>query len=387
MRVLILGIDGYIGWSLALHLKKKGHEIFGIDDFSRRKRIGGYGLNSVTPIAEFYIREEMLGFSIPKFSLGIDESSYIKRVLKEFKPEAIVHLAEQPSAPWSMKSLEKAMQTQEGNVLGTLQLLWTIHQVCPQAHLIKLGTMGEYGTPNCDIPEGRIPEGCLGGRWQDEDFKEFCPMSGLLFPRTAGSFYHLSKVMDSLNIEFCCRNWGLRSTDIMQGVVFGLNETDKDEELTRFDYDECFGTVLNRFCAQTIAGFPLTIYGSGTQTRGFLPLKDSLQCITLALEQPAVEGEYRTLNQFESTYSINQLAQLVLEEGIKLGIVGEAQDIPNPRNEAEHHYYNPAHQTLFSMGYIPTTDIRGEIKTLLTKLLPYKDRINKDLILPKIQWR
>lgn len=212
-------------------------------------------------------------------------------------------------------------------------------------------------------------------------------MSGLLFPRTAGSFYHLSKVMDTLNIEFACRIWGLRSTDIMQGVVFGLNEVDKDELLTRFDYDECFGTVINRFCVQALINHPLTIYGAGGQTRGYLPLKDSLQCLTLAIDNPPAKGEYRTLNQFESTYSVNALAYEVIMAAMDLGLKVDNNPISNPRVEAEEHYYNPVHQKLFDLGYVPTTDIRGEIAKLLKRLTPFKSSIRREVILPTITWR
>ena len=211
-----------------------------------------------------------------------------------------------------------------------------------------------------------------------------CPMQGLLFPRTPGSFYHLSKVHDTHNIHFACNNWGLRSTDIMQGIVFGLNDCENPLDLTRFDYDECFGTAINRFCAQALAGIPLTVYGSGNQTRGFLPLKDSIQCLTLALEKPPALGEYRTLNQFESIYSVNQLADMVAQT---CSFSVSIQHLENPRKEAEKHYYNPEHDKLFELGYKPTTDIEFEIRILLNKLIPYKDCIKKHVIMPRVNWR
>jgi len=253
--------------------------------------------------------------------------------------------------------------------------------------------MGEYGTPNCDIPEGRIPEECIykgildfrldSHSPHDEFVDSECPMAGLLFPRTAGSFYHLSKVMDTLNIEFACRNWGLYSTDIMQGVVFGLASPVCSEELTRFDYDECFGTVINRFCAQAISGMPLTVYGEGGQTRGFLTLSDSIQCLTLAIENPPLAGEYRTLNQFEDVYSVKELAYMVKEvRAFPVAI----NHLPNPRKEAETHYYNPDHQKLFDLGYKPTTNVRGEISKLIQQLLPFRDRVKEEVIMPEIIW-
>jgi nucleoside-diphosphate-sugar epimerase len=309
MKILVLGSDGYLGWPLILHLLKKGHEVAGLDSFVRRERVRNCGSNSLTPIEtpmyrrlilkEYsnYIGEKM------DISLGECEPFIIRNILKEVKPDTIVHLAEQPSAPWSMISPEKASETQQQNVIGTLHLLWAMKEICPEAHLVKIGTMGEYGTPNCDIPEGEIPEKCL---WRDE---MRCPMTGLPFPKSPGSFYHLSKVHDTNNIIFACKNWNLRSTDIMQGVVFGVKVTEEEteRELTRFDYDQYFGTVINRFCAQAIIEHPLTVYGSGHQERGFLPLKDSIQCLTIAIENPPELGEYRTFNQFEKRDTITIL--------------------------------------------------------------------------------
>lgn len=392
MKVLILGIDGYIGYSLALHLLKKGHKILGVDNLSRRWRVSDLGSDSLTPIGSHLQRLKHFhtfpGFIDEfNFNLGIDPPQNIASVIDYFKPEAIIHLAEQPSAAWSMISARSAAETQLENVIGTLHLLWAIKESNRSIHLIKLGTMGEYGTPKCNIPEGRIPKTCKGEVAVEKHYAEgemSCPMSGLLFPRTAGSFYHLSKVHDTHNIEFACRNWGLRSTDIMQGVVFGLNDYTDEIEMTRFDYDECFGTVINRFCAQAIIGHSLTVYGKGNQTRGFLPLKDSLQCLTLVLEQPPQDGEYRTLNQFENTYSVNQLAEIVQDEWeASAGI----EHIYNPRLEAESHYYNPSHDKLFKMGYVPTTNIQSEIAILLNQIYPYRSMVNKKVLLPKTDWR
>lgn len=304
--------------------------------------------------------------------------------------DTIVHLAEQPSAPWSMINAEHAKVTQQENVLGTLDLLWAMKEECPNAHLVKIGTMGEYGTPDCDIPEGRIPVNCLSGsQWNDSRVYQNCKMQGLLFPRSPGSFYHLSKVHDTHNIKFACDTWGLRSTDIMQGVLFGVRVTgdEPEEELTRFDYDEYFGTVINRFCAQALIEHPLTVYGLGNQQRGFLPLKDSIQCLTIAIENPPQEGEYRTWNQFENVYSINKLADMVCRRATELGYHASIKHIPNPRTELEEHYYNPHCQTLFDLGYNPTKDIELEIRNLLTDLEPYKDRIIKSVIMPKTSWR
>ncbi len=393
MKVLIIGIDGYIGYSLALHLLKKGYEVSGIDNYSRRKRVAEVGSDSLTPIAAISARMHHLNsFSnfISNFNihLGVAHPDILASVIQYLEPDTIVHLGEMPSAPWSMQDAVHAGITQQENVIGTLHLLWCIKEFCPEAHLIKLGTMGEYGTPNCDIPEGKIPIECVGTT-NIGVFKEIsgCPMKGLLFPRTAGSFYHLSKVHDTHNIEFACRTWGLRSTDIMQGVVFGLNEFDSPVEITRFDYDEYFGTVINRFCAQSLISHPLTIYGKGGQTRGYLPLKDSIQCLNIVIDNPPKEGEYRTLNQFESTYTINELAACVTHCAQEVGLDVDPGPIANPRVEAETHYYNPHHNKLFEMGYVPTEDIKSEISKLIQQLIPYASNVRKEVILPKTTWR
>ncbi|MBU2249318.1 MAG: NAD-dependent epimerase/dehydratase family protein [Gammaproteobacteria bacterium] len=392
MRILVLGCDGYIGFPLALHLLQKGHSVYSLDSYVRRERVLSIGSDSLTPIATKMDRDHILkewGMKEPIARVHLGASTVpeiVENVLREFQPDCVVHLAEQPSAPFSQMGVRMASITQSDNVIGTLHLLWAMYQSCPKAHLVKLGTMGEYGTPECDIPEGEITKDCLA-KHRDMYGIAPCPMSGLLFPRTPGSFYHASKVMDTINIEFACRNWGLNSTDIMQGVVFGLGPFTEEKLLTRFDYDEYFGTVINRFCVQALIGQPLTIYGYGQQKRGFLTLSDSIQCLTLAIENPAEEGEYRTLNQFENIYSINKLAVLVCRGANKLGIDCGIKNIPNPRNEAETHYYHPEHQKLFDLGYVPTVDIQGEITKLIEQLIPYKDRIIEKVIMPTTKWR
>lgn len=394
MKVLICGIDGYIGWPLALHLKELGHEVEGIDNFIRRIRVGGVKSQSATPILSERKRMDYLDSKIKIIDLVCDQIR-LEGALELFSPDTIVHLAEQPSAPWSMIDRWRCYDTHINNVMGTLNLLYAIQGMCPEAHLVKLGSMGEYGTPSCNIQEGRIPERCLRG---DKPVKigaiegnmyPMCPMQGLPFPRQPNSWYHLTKVHDSHNIDFACRNWGLRSTDIMQGIVFGVTvkENAPIEHLTRFDYDEYFGTAINRFCAQVVVGHPITIYGSGNQIRGFLPLKDSIQCLTLAIENPPKLGEYRVLNQFESVYSIKELATRVYAQAAYADIKwSKMAHVENPRKESEDHYYNPVHQKLFNMGYKPTMDINAEIERLIKDLLPYKDRIKKSVLMPKTRW-
>ena len=281
MKVFIAGVDGYLGWPLAQYLAARGHTLAGVDKFLRRQWVDEIGSHSALPIASFEDRQqaffERYGQKILFQEPDLQDYSFLKSFLLEFKPDAIVHLAEMPSAPYSMMDQEHAVYTQQNNVVGSLNLLWAIKEACPTAHLVKLGTMGEYGTPNLDIPEGFFEIEYRGRK------------DKLPFPRQANSFYHLSKVHDSHNTMFACRIWGLSATDIMQGVVFGtqIDEMGNDSRfLSRLDFDQCFGTAINRFCCQAVIGHPLTIFGTGTQTRGFLPLRDSMQCITLALENP-----------------------------------------------------------------------------------------------------
>ena len=388
-RVLILGIDGYIGYPLALHLLDNGYQVAGLDNYSRRIRVTDVGSDSLTPIISMSQRtivlESYTNFIGTAFYDLHQDPFYVRRMLEDIKPDCIVHLAEMPSASWSMQSAHFCNETQQENVLSTLNILWAMKEVCPDAHLLKLGTMGEYGTPNCDIPEGKIPQACLGDI-DPMNSTRSCPMQGLPFPKTPGSFYHLTKVHDTNNIIFACRNWGLSSTDIMQGVLFGLMDQSQSR-ITRFDYDEHFGTCINRFCAQAISGHPLTIYGKGGQTRGYLPLKDSIQCLNIAIDNPPKQGEYRVLNQFESLYSINRLAVLVSDAADSQGIHVTLNHIENPRKEAEIHYYNPDHQKLFDLGYVPTTDIQSELNDLIKALLPYKDRVIKEMFMPKTKWK
>ena len=301
MRHLILGGDGYLGWPTAMRFSGKGHEVAVVDNFARRRWHEEAGTDSLTPIAPLGERieawKEVSGKTIESYVGDIAEGTFINEVVGEFRPDTIIHYGEQPSAPWSMKSVDNAVITQQGNVIGNLKLLWAMREHTPQAHLIKLGTMGEYGTPNIDIEEGYI-EIEHNGR------KDTLP-----FPKLPGSFYHLSKVHDSHNIHFACRIWGIRATDLNQGVVYGIEtpETKLDDRLaTRFDYDQAFGTALNRFCVQAMIGHPLTVYGKGGQTRGFLNIIDTLQCVELAAANPADSGEMRVYNQFTESFTVGR---------------------------------------------------------------------------------
>lgn len=383
MRVLITGMDGYLGWSLAQHLTAKGHEVGGADAFFRRRWVAEMGSHSATPIVD--MAERLIAFKdrwghAPYFRVGdLTSWDYVKSLFEEFRPEAIVHLGECPSAPYSMIDVHHATWVQTNNIVGTFHILFAMREFAPDAHLVKLGTMGEYGTPNVDIPEGFFEIEYRGRK------------DRLPFPRQAGSWYHWSKVHGSNNIMFACKIWGMRSTDIMQGVVFGtrIDEMGDDARLlSRLDFDQSFGTAINRFCCQSVIGEPITLFGKGHQRRGFLPLRDSMQCLTLAVENAPAAGEYRVFNQFEETYDVTELAEKVKKVSDELGMGAEIRHIENPRTELEEHYYKPDHQNLFDLGYQPTHDMEAELRVMLADLAKYRDRIDavKDVLIPDIRW-
>ncbi len=383
MRVFIAGMDGYLGWSLAQYLAARGHEVAGADLFLRRQWVEEMGSCSATPIVPMKERlaalKESRGVE-PKFwEADLRDYSVVERIFKEFQPDAVVHLGECPSAPYSMVDVQHATFVQVNNVVSTFNLMFALRDIRPEAHLLKLGTMGEYGTPNVDIPEGFFEIEYRGRR------------DRLPFPRQPGSFYHLSKVHGSNNIMLACRLWKMRATDVMQGVVFGtrIDEMGTDERLlTRLDFDESFGTAINRFCCQAVIGHPLTPFGRGHQKRGFLPLRDSMQCLTLALENPPQPGEYRVFNQFEEVYGVTELAEKVGRAAGQIGLKVEIHNLENPRQEMEEHYYKPDHQNLRDLGYKPTHDVEAEMKIMLTDLMKYRDRIEakKEALIPKIRW-
>jgi UDP-sulfoquinovose synthase len=382
MRVLILGGDGYLGWPTAMRFSGRGHDVAVVDNFARRTWVEEAGSNSLTPIATLQERidawGEVAGKEIEPCVGDMTEGSFIADVVREFDPEAIIHYGEQPSAPWSMKSVDHAVTTQANNVIGSLKLLWAMRDYAPEAHLIKLGTMGEYGTPNIDIEEGFIEIEHKGRR------------DTLPFPKMPGSLYHLSKVHDSHNIHFACRVWGLRATDLNQGVVYGIEtpETKLDERLvTRFDYDELFGTALNRFAVQAVIGHPLTVYGKGGQTRGFLNIVDTLQCVELTAANPPGSGEYRVFNQFTETFDVGGLAEKVRHAASEVGIQAQLDHVSNPRLELEEHYYNPTHTKLLELGLQPTLLSETLIESMLETIRRHQDRVIADVIAPVTQWR
>jgi UDP-sulfoquinovose synthase len=382
MRVAVLGGDGYCGWATALYLSGKGHSIAIADNFARRQWDHELGVQTLTPILPLSDRlrvwQELSGNNIELFVGDVTEYDFLSSVIQDFEPEAVVHFAEQRAAPYSMIDRKHAVFTQVNNVVGTLNLLFALREFQPECHLIKLGTMGEYGTPNIDIEEGYITIEHNGRR------------DTVPYPKQPGSFYHLSKVHDSHNIMFTCRAWGLRATDLNQGVVYGTmtDEVALSEALiNRFDYDEVFGTVLNRFCVQAAIGHPLTVYGKGGQTRGFLDIRDTVRCVEIACLNPAAQGECRVFNQFTEQFSVLDLARLVQTAGEKLGLAVEVDHLPDPRVEAEQHYYNAKHSKLIELGLEPHLLSDSLLDSLMNVALKYRDRIDPAVMLPQINWR
>ena len=382
MNILVLGGDGYLGWPTAMYLAERGHDVSVVDSFHRRLFDDEIGSGSLLPIESLQERIrvwESLGKRAIEMHVGdITDWSFLEHVFRDTNPDAIVHYGEHRAAPFSMLSRRHAIITQVNNVVGTLNVVFAMRDYAPEAHLVKLGTMGEYGTPNIDIEEGFI-EISHNGR------SDILP-----YPKQASSFYHLSKVHDSNNIMFVCRAWGLRSTDLNQGVVYGVHtdETALDERLaTRFDYDDVWGTVLNRYCVQAAINHPLTVYGKGGQTRGFLDIRDTLRCVELAVENPAGMGEYRVFNQFTEQFSVLDLAHKVAEGARKLGWDPIIENVLNPRVEAEEHYYNAKHTRLMDLGLEPHYLSDTLIDGLLQTVAEHRDGVNRRLLYPGHSWK
>src|SRR3954447_13555274 len=379
VRVLVLGGDGYLGWPTALHLSDRGHDTAVLDNFARRGYDRELGVQSLVPIQDLEARvaawEEVSGKRVPAYVGDLLDADFVYRVLREFEPDAIVHFAEQRAAPYSMINREHAVYTQHNNVVGTLNLMYAIAETNPDIHLVKLGTMGEYGTPNIDIEEGWLEVEHNGRK------------DRMLYPKKPGSFYHLSKVHDSHNLEFGCRVWGLRVTDLNQGVVYGQQtpQTMRDPRLaTRFDYDAVFGTVLNRFAIQAVLGLPLSVYGGGTQTRAVIDLRDTVECIRLACENPADRGEFRVFNQATECFSLAEMAKIVA--GCFDGPV-TIENIENPRVELEDHHYAFTHTALESLGLQPHLLSENLLTSMFRIIAQHKDRVDVGALSPTWRWR
>ncbi|WP_413174146.1 NAD-dependent epimerase/dehydratase family protein [Anabaena azotica] len=381
MKVLVIGGDGYCGWATALYLSNRGYEVGILDSLVRRHWDNELGVETLTPIAPIQQRlqrwQDLTGKSIDLFIGDITNYSFLHKALHQFQPDAIVHFGEQRSAPFSMIDREHAVLTQVNNVVGTLNLLYIMREDFPDCHLVKLGTMGEYGTPNIDIEEGYITI-------EHNGRKDTLP-----YPKQPGSMYHLSKVHDSHNIHFACRIWGLRATDLNQGIVYGVltEETGMDELLiNRLDYDGVFGTALNRFCIQAAVGHPLTVYGKGGQTRGFLDIRDTVRCIELAIANPAQPGEFRVFNQFTELFSVGDLAMMVKKAGNAMGLNIDINNIENPRIEKEEHYFNAKNTKLLDLGLEPHYLSDSLLDSLLNFAVKYQKRVDNNQILPTVSW-
>ncbi|HEY2717291.1 MAG TPA: NAD-dependent epimerase/dehydratase family protein [Solirubrobacterales bacterium] len=381
MRILILGGDGYLGWPTALRFSAGGHEVSVVDNFNRRRWHSEHGSASLTPIRPLDERIEawhqVSGERVRSYVGAIEDGDFLEEVVAETRPEVIVHYGQQASAPYSMLSRERAVETQYANIVGNLNVLFAIRDHVPDAHLVKLGTMGEYGQPNIDIEEGYI-------EIEHKGRKDTLP-----YPKLPGSLYHCSKVADSTNIHFACRTWGLRATDLNQGVVYGIEteETNRDERLiTRFDYDELFGTVLNRFCLQAVVGHPLTVYGAGRQTRSFLNIRDTLACVELAATNPAEAGEFRVFNQFTEQFSVLELAELVKGAAAHLGYEVTIDHVDNPRVEKEEHYYNAVNTNLLDLGLEPHDLGEELVESMLGIIERHKGNAIESSIEPRTRW-
>ncbi|MGA3238778.1 MAG: NAD-dependent epimerase/dehydratase family protein [Bryobacteraceae bacterium] len=382
MKICVLGGDGYCGWAAALYLSGRGHQVSIVDSLVRRQWDRDLEVETLTPILSMTERlnlwRQLTGKTIPFFPGDVTDYGFLSATIQAVNPEVVVHFAEQRSAPYSMIDREHAVSTQVNNVVGTMNLLFALREFAPDCHLVKLGTMGEYGTPNIDIEEGYI-EIEHNGR------KDILP-----FPKQPGSFYHLSKVHDSHNITFACKIWGLRATDLNQGVVYGTvsDEVALHEGLiNRFDYDEIFGTVLNRFCVQAAVGHPLTVYGKGGQTRGYLDIRDTVRCIELACQSPAKPGEFRVFNQFTEQFRVLELAHMVKTAAKNLGLKVEIDHLPAPRVESEEHYYNAKHSKLIDLGLEPHYLSESLLDSLLNIAVKYRDRVDQALFMPRVNWR
>ena len=382
MRVLILGGDGYLGWPTAMHFSARGDEVAIIDNFAKRRWELEEGIEPLVAIPTLHRRaalwHEVTGKAIELFIGDLCNHRFTYNVVDKFQPDVVIHYGEQPSAPYSMRDRTSAVYTQTNNIVGTLNIVFALQGHRRGAHLVKLGTMGEYGTPNIDIEEGWI------------DVEHNGRSDRMLYPKRPSSFYHLSKVHDSQNIEFVCRTWGFRCTDLNQGVVYGIDtdETELHSDLrTSFHYDDVFGTVLNRFLVQAAQEAPLSVYGKGGQTRGFLNIRDTIRCVELSVDNPADEGEFRVFNQFTEQFSVSELADKVQGAAARAGLTVDIEHVTNPRVEAEQHYFNAKHTKLEALGLVPNLLTDAVVDKMLGVVREHDEHVNQEHFRPRIAWK
>jgi UDP-sulfoquinovose synthase len=382
VRILILGGDGYLGWPTAMHLSNHGYDVFLADNYLRRRVSIEENVEPLSAVPNLEERakiwNEVSGKNIKCYIGDLQDSKFMDKLFIDIEPEVIVHYAEQPSAPYSMLDQNTASLTLINNLKVTHNLIYAVKNYTPSAHIIKLGTMGEYGTPEIDIEEG----------WLDIEHKG--RKDKFLYPRQAGSLYHTTKIMDTDMLWFYVRMWDLKVTDLMQGPVYGIHtdENEKDERLYPFFcYDELFGTVVNRFVVQAVAGRPLTVYGKGGQTRGYLNIKDTLNFIRLSVENPPETGELRIFNQFTETFSVNELAERIKEAGDELSLNVKVDAIQNPRKEKEEHYYNPAHTGLLELGLKPHPLTKEVLIGMMQYVIKHKEDIDIHKIFRGTHWK
>ena len=381
MNILVLGGDGYLGWPTAMHLSRLGHQVMAVDNYFRRNECKKLGLRPL--FSEYSLEDrakiwhERSGSSVGVAIGDITDYQFLERIIRNHQPDAIVHYAEQPSAPYSMMGRDQALFTIRNNIIGTANVVYAVKENAPGCHIVKLGTMGEYGTPNIDIEEGYIEIEHKGRR------------DRFLYPRQANSLYHTTKIQDTDLLYLYVRIWGLRVTDLMQGPVYGIftGENELDERLRSFfNYDAVFGTVLNRFVAQAACGHPLTVYGKGNQKRGYLDIRDTLRCVELAIQHPAKGGELRIFNQFTETFSVNELAVKVREAAEEMGIRATIEHIPNPRKEDEDHYYNATNQAFMKLGLRPHHLTQATLKRMLEAVSEHRNEIERTVLEPRVVW-
>lgn len=380
-RLIVLGADGYLGWPTAMHFAHRGWKVFAVDNYARRNLAQANNAEALFDTPDLPRRCEafnaVTGLTIDAHVFDCTDFDALSALVAGVAPDALIHFAEQPSAPLSMRDIDAARYTLNNNVNTTFNVVWAILQNAPSCHLIKLGTMGEYGTPDIDIEEGWIE---IAHKGRSDRF---------LFPRQGLSLYHTTKIMDTDLIYFYARTRGLTATDLMQGPVYGIHTAESRLDptlLTNFHYDDIFGTVLNRFVVQAVAGVPFTIYGSGRQVRGFLNIIDTLQCIELAAAHPPSPGEFEVANQFTETFSILDLATRVAEAAHCLGLETSVQHLASPRTELDEHHYNPAHHHFARLGLAEHRLTRDVLVEMIETVRAHSDRIDLSCIHPRIAW-